>query len=320
MAIRLNSAVWGSIFAVPTSIVDEHIKKAGGQQIKVILYLLRHQTEELDAKAISRGTGIDVDDVKDAFVYWKEAGLIYEDGETPIKMKASEEKVLKALPDVAPTYDQVAARTLEDANLRALFNEVQLKLGRTIGYNDQAQLLMMLDYYGLPVEVILTIVEYCVSKEKSSLSYMAKVAKTWAELEINTLERADAYLKELKSDERLWKKFVSMFSHDAPNYTDARFALLKKWHVDYKQSIELIFYAYEVMIESIDKVSFSYLDKILENWKIAGVKKPQDAMKLNKDRKDNLSGSKPKASTSYDVDKVKQSAQAPIEYKRKERN
>ncbi len=318
MSYKVNAAAWNGVFAIPNCVVDEHIKKAGGQQIKVLLFLLRHQSDILDAKDIARGTGIDVSDVKDAFLYWKEAGLVYEDGETPPNVKKAEgSAALKALPDVTPTYDQVAARTLEDANLRALFNEVQLKLGRTIGYADQARLLMMLDYYGLPVEVILTVVEYCVSKDKTNLSYISKVAKDWGEREINTLAKADAYLKELKSDERLWKTFVSNFSQDIPQYTENRFNYLKHWRLENKQSMELILYAYERTVDRINKPDFKYMNAILESWKEKGYKHPSEVMQAEAKSRDNLKGGKPKAETSYDSNKVRERTQAPIEYKRK---
>lgn len=315
MSYKMNAAVWNGVFVVPNCVVDEHIKKAGGQQVKVLLFLLRQNFQEVDARAVAGGTGMSVADVKDAMQYWKEVGLVYEDGEVPPEVKAAEAATLglKALPDIAPTYEQVAARTLEDANLRALFNEVQIKLGRTIGYSEQSQLLMMLDYYGLPVEVILTIVAYCVSIDKGNIRYISAVAKDWAEKEINTLEAADAYLKELKADERLWKKFAGMFSVDPPRHTEKRFALLKHWHVENKQSLELIGYAYELTIERINKPSFAYMNSILESWKEEKIKTPQEAMQA--------SGKKPKekAAVSYDSEKVKERAKAPIEYKRKER-
>ena len=318
MSYKVNAAAWNGVFAIPNCVVDEHIKKAGGQQIKVLLFLLRHQSETLDVKTIAKGTGIDVSDVKDAFLYWKEVGLVYEDGETPPNVKKAEASVtLKALPDAVPTYDQVAARTLEDANLRALFNEVQLKLGRTIGYADQSRLLMMLDYYGLPVEVILTLVEYCVSKEKPNLQYICKVAKDWGEREINTLEKADAYLKELKSDERLWKSFVSNFTKDIPTYTETRFGYLKHWRLENKQSMELILYAYERTIDRINKIDFKYTNAILDAWKEKGYKHPKEVMQNEAKRQDNLSGSKQTKETSYNSDKVRERTQAPIEYKRK---
>ena len=315
MSYKMNAAVWNGVFVVPNTVVDEHIKKAGGQQVKVLLFLLRHNSESLDARAVARGTGMDVADVKDAMQYWKEVGIVYEDGEVPPEVKAAEAATekLKALPDVAPTYDQVAARTLEDANLRALFNEVQIKLGRTIGYGDQSQLLMMLDYYGLPMEVILTIVEYCTSLGKGNIRYISAVAKDWAEQEINTLERADEYLRERKKDEKLWKKFESMFTTNVPGYTEKRFELLKKWHVENKQSLELIYYAYEITMERTNKVSFPYMNSILESWKAEKIKTLQEAMQANGKKKVNT------GNVSYDSEKVKERAKAPIEYKRKAR-
>lgn len=90
MSYKMNSAIWNGVFVVPNCVVDEHIKKAGGQQVKVLLFLLRHNSESLDARAVAKGTGMDVGDVKDAMSYWKEVGLIYEDGETPPEVMAAE--------------------------------------------------------------------------------------------------------------------------------------------------------------------------------------------------------------------------------------
>ena len=40
MSVRINLGEWGSVFAVPTSIVDQHIKIASPLQLKIILFLL----------------------------------------------------------------------------------------------------------------------------------------------------------------------------------------------------------------------------------------------------------------------------------------
>lgn len=324
MGVKVNPAAFGSIFAVPSVIVDEHIKLAGGQQLKVLLFVLRHNNEEMDDNKIAEGVGMTAADVRDALSYWFQVGILTRDNDEPkpiVINSAGSQKTenLRELPDIAPTYEQVAARALEDSSLKALFAEVQLKLGRTIGYGDQAKLIMMHDDYGLPVEVILTIVEYSVRNGKTSMSYISKMAKDWGENEINTLEAADEKLRELRSDERLWKKFSGMFSVDPPKYTAVRFSYLKKWTHEYKQSLELIFYAYEITLEKINAVNFKYTDKMLEAWKKDGLRTPQEVMRANAKRKDNLaSGTKasPKQ-TSYDSDKVRQRAQGPIEYKRR---
>ncbi len=329
MGVKVNPAAFGGMFAVPNVVADEHIKLAGGQQLKVLLFVLRHNNENIDIERISDGTGMTAADVKDALSYWYQVGILMRDGEepkaivvnSPTPQKTGE---LRELPDITPTYADVAARVLEDPSLKALFSEVQLKLGRTIGYGDQAKFIMMHDVYGLPVEVILTIVEYCVKNGKTSMSYISKMAKDWGEREINTLDAADEKLRELRSDEKLWKKFISMFSVDPPKYTDIRFSYLKKWVREYKHSLELIFYAYELMIEKINAVNFKYMDKMLESWKKDGLKKPQDVMQANARRTDNLkSGASAFAATpankqtSYNSEKVRQKAQGPIEYKRR---
>lgn len=329
MGIKVNADVWGSIFAVPSCVVDEHIRLAGGQQLKVLLFVLRHNNENIDENTVAVGTGMSVGDVKDALGYWIENGLISIDGKSVAKssmVQAANNPMhdLQDIPDITPTYEQVAARLLEDGNLKALFNEVQMKLGRTIGYSDQAKLLMMHDDYGLPVEVILTIVEYCVSVGKLSVSYICRVAKDWAESGVLTLEAADAKIKEIQSDERLWKKFANMFSVNPPLYNTKRFSFLKKWNKADKHSLELIFFAYEEMVEHMKdgKISFAYMDKILESWKSEGLKKPQDVIRAKAAKKDNLKSSEARqvGGTSYDTGKVKQKAQSPIEYKRRNKD
>ena len=42
MKFSINLGMWNSVFAVPTQVVDQHLKLAGGVHLKVLLWLLRH--------------------------------------------------------------------------------------------------------------------------------------------------------------------------------------------------------------------------------------------------------------------------------------
>ena len=42
MSYHINLGQWNSVFAVPASLVDQHIKLASEAQLKVLLYILRH--------------------------------------------------------------------------------------------------------------------------------------------------------------------------------------------------------------------------------------------------------------------------------------
>lgn len=335
MGVKINSAVWNSIFAVPTCIVDEHIKMAGGQQLKVLLYILRHNNENVEIENIAQGVGMSVPDVKDAMQYWISVGLVSMDGSEPVSVQPITVNSAQGtrvdvsadfieLPDVIPTHEQIAVRLMESPDLKELYNEAQLKFGKTIGYDIQAKLLMIYDHYGLPVEIILTIIEYAVSQGKGSIKYIEAVAKDWAAKGIVSLEDADSYIKQLQADDKMWKKFAAAWPGERLLYTDKRMTYLKRWHLERGQSFELIYYAAEEMVNRTNKINFSYMDKMLESWYEQKLKSPVDVMKSVKNTKPGPSGFVTNApakgvaaTTSYDPGKYQKKAQQPIEYKRR---
>ncbi len=218
-------------------------------------------------------------------------------------------------------------------------------MGKTIGYDTQAKFIMMHDTYGLPPEVILTIVDYSVKKGKG-IGYMCKVGKNWAEEGVTTLEDANEKLEKIANTDRAWAEFTGLFSKDPPKATDNRLAFVRKWRFTFGQSSELIYYAYETMVEAIDKVNFNYMDKILTRWNEEGLRTPQDVLAAEKGeapaagkagrgaspkRNSKIAGNhkgrgaSPKRNSkiagnhkaSYDSDKYREKAQGPIQYKRK---
>ncbi len=332
MSIQVNPSAWRSVFAVPTAVTDEHIKRASGQQLKVLLYILRHNGEDVTKEQLAQGTGLTTDDASDCMQYWIETGFLYRDGAEPAPLEPAApvpareapsqtepvKRQVTEIPDVPPTYEQVAARTAESPEVAGLFQEVQGIMGKTIGYNNQCRLLMMMDDYGLPPEVILTIVTYSVSHGKTGMSYITKVGKNWAEEGIDTLEKAAERVEYLTRQEDLWKEFVSGIQGERPSWTQSRAKYFNKWAQEWGMSLELIRYAYEITIENTNKVQFSYTDKILESWKDAGYKTPAEAMQEKKGRTAApKTGNGHSAAPSYDSELYRKKAVGPIEYKKK---
>ncbi len=338
MSIRVAPELLGRVFFVPKAIVDEHLAYVTGQQLKVLLYVLRHTGEDLEVGDLAGGLAMSAADVSDALQYWFTTGVLVRDGEAesaaktpsangpqPYRRKSAngaggttpqpaEPKQLLDVPDIVPTYETVAARL-------AL-------MGKTIGYDTQAKFIMMHDTYGLPPEVILTIVDYSVKKGKG-IGYMCKVGKNWAEEGVTTLEDANEKLEKIANTDRAWAEFTGLFSKDPPKATDNRLAFVRKWRFTFGQSSELIYYAYETMVEAIDKVNFNYMDKILTRWNEEGLRTPQDVLAAEKGEAPAAGkagrGASPKRNSkiagnhkaSYDSDKYREKAQGPIEYKRK---
>ena len=69
MSMKINLGAWNSIFAVPSSVVDEGLKFSDGVKLKVLLYLLRHSGEDVNESDISKATGVNETDIPEAVEY-----------------------------------------------------------------------------------------------------------------------------------------------------------------------------------------------------------------------------------------------------------
>ena len=75
MSVKIDLGAWGSIFAVPSKIVDEGLKFSDGVKLKVLLYVLRNSDKPLDNEEISKATGVNVTDIPEALDYWVSIGI-----------------------------------------------------------------------------------------------------------------------------------------------------------------------------------------------------------------------------------------------------
>lgn len=331
MAYSISPAVFGSMFAVPAQAVDNYIKLASASQLKTMLWIFRHASETIDPERISKDIGYKPADVSDALVALCEWGILAADNRVveilpqpePPKAESSEPK--KELPELAvvkPTYEQVVKRCKESPEIANMFTDIQQILGKTIGYDGECILLMIHDQYGLPVEVIYMLVNYCVSVGKSGFSYISKVGKDWGEKEIDTIEKADEQIKILNTCSGAWKEFASMAGIQNPRPSSVQSAYLYTWTIELKFNVEMIYMAYEEMVNHSSKISFAYMNKVLMNWHAKGIKTPEDIERDKEEyRKSNSKksdGGKANEQTSYDMDEFNRRADMLPVYKKGE--
>lgn len=329
MEFRINPMVFAGIFPVPNTLVDDNIRLASVVQLKVILYMLRHNGEaDLSSEKISAALCIDKDDVTDAMIFWSERGVLVRDGQevnvpvTAESMKKKQEeketpepeteaKKVADIPISRPTHEQIAARLKESQELAALFQEAQTALGKTVGYDGQSVLLMMHDSYGLPPEVILMAIEYAVTQKKTSYSNISRIGKRWSELEIDTLEGAMEYIEEHNVVDETWQKLRKLTEITNRNPTEKQRKYLTAWVKEYGYNEEIIYYAYEESIDRTGKMSMPYMDKIIRSWHKKGVKTVSDIqnerIKWENEQKKRFSskdkkGGKKESDASYDID------------------
>ena len=166
MRYRIDLGAWNSVFAVPTVLVDRHLKLAGAVQLKALLWLLRHGGEPADEDTLSAALGVSRGDVADAMLYWESCGLIVkeeggyrpapraaepEETEAPAAQPAAQAEPFRpaSAPAILPARPQkpdnafVAKRMQESAEIASLMQEKGIQVYRSYVGNYFTSLEMM---------------------------------------------------------------------------------------------------------------------------------------------------------------------------------
>lgn len=290
---KIDPNAYGSVFVLPKSLSDE-LKLTAGDHLKALVYAFAHAGEELEPAALAAAVGLSEPDAADALKYWAKKGYLADSAapapaqetapqaaEPPAPEKPRKETV--PVKPQKPSYETICRRLAEDGSVRELFSEAQLKLGRTIGTADQATLLLLYDYYGLPVEVILTICEYArLNKKERSMGYIYTVGVDWSRREIDSIEAAEDELKRLESIDKNWPAFARAAGLTAPAPNASQKKYLAQWIEDWHFTQEMLALACEETVKNAGKLSFPYIHKILEKWRASGVDTPEKAAAAEK--------------------------------------
>lgn len=340
MSYSVNTTLFKSIFAVPADIVDKHIRLANGDQLKVLLWILRNSPDNPDINKMCAALKINRSDAQDYLQYWVLTGVLSSDNSETVSaapVSAAEKpepsavsakpvsptKELSASTPSKPSSAEIAKRIDESPEIGHLFNEAQQKLGKTIGYDGQCTLLLIHDHYGLPVEVLFMMIDYCVSVGKTNYGYLEAVGKDWGTREVDTLDKAAEQITALRKTNSVWKEFSQAVGITTPRPTVKQTEFLRRWSDEWKFSTDMIIHAYEEMAERTGKLSMAYTEKILSSWLNKGIKTPADIEKEAaemKGKKTNTTDRKLATDASYDLDKFKEeSLHGELKYERKKK-
>lgn len=236
-----------------------------------------------------------------------------------------EEPEKKKLPKIKPNMAQINRRSKEDPEIRELFLQAQAILGRTIGYDTQAQLLMCCDYLGLPVSVVLMICEYARSVKKTGIAYIAHMAEQWSMEGICTFEQANQKIAALEEIRRVWTSFSQQVGLTAPSPSKSQSEKLQKWTQSFRYDTDIIMEAYDEMADHIGKFNMTYMDKTLTAWHEKGLTTLAAIREFREQKTKEKTGGKskpaePERETSYDLSGAEKKAgeAAPI-YKKKKK-
>lgn len=333
MSYDVSKEVMQQTFAVPVCITDEHIRIAGGDQLKVLLWILRNSPENPDINRMCADLKMKPDDAKDYLHYWVMTKVLSPGNAVspapeastapaaqPQSVAAPQVRTInaEALPVSKPSSAEILVRIEESPEIGKLFAEAQKILGKTIGYDGQCTLLLIHDHFGLPVEVIFTLIGYCVSVNKINYSYIEAVGKDWGEREIDTFEKAQQQVASLTRVNLFWKRFCAMTGITNPRPTLTQTAYISRWLDEFKFSDDMISLAYEEMANHTQRFSIGYINKVLTNWFTKGLRSPADVAREQQEHAAAKSRTAAGTTASYDIDEFeRRSAAGKLKYERK---
>ena len=264
--------------AVPAEFIENHMVRANGSYVKVYLYalMLASQGAKAEQAQIAQSLNLLESDVKNAFDYWKNEGLLSYDGDAIII--GSESNYSGG--NKARVGAAEAARIMnEDEALKDMVALAQNILGKPLTSRDMETLYWMYDDLGLAPDAILMVLEYCASKDKRSVAYAEKVAVTWCERGINTIETIDAYIKAESERANYFYSLRKLFGISDRPLSKKEEEYLRKWNDEFGMDEDMVALAYEYCIMQTSKLSFPYMDTILSNWRAKNIRTVEAAEK-----------------------------------------
>lgn len=272
-SIKLNN----KHFFIPLSMtfVDKFMPSANATYVKVYIYALRSSFDtgyEVTIESIASKLNILESDVIKAFEYWKEVGVItFKKGKLGYEIDFLSDDDFEISTDkknaVTPKYaaKDVTSYIKENDDMKNMYLIAQGILNRPLSSTEITTLYSMYDWLGLPREVVLMILENCAQIGKTNMRYIEKVAVSWSEKGIDTLDKAKAHLRATKEFNTTKAKIKKIFQIKDRSFTESELKYISKWINDMSVSIDMIKKAYDITITNTQKLSYPYMTKILQS-------------------------------------------------------
>ena len=108
--------------------------------------------------------------------------------------------------------------------------------------------------------------EYCISKGKSDPRYIEKVALSWHDMKITTVEQAQNLIKKNEDKWISIRKILTYLGINNMDIMKPQQDLIEKWLFMYKFSVDVILKACDICFERLNRADFKYIDGILSKW------------------------------------------------------
>lgn len=256
---------------IPAAVVDRHLAACEGDALKVLLYLLRHEDVSVTDAELGVACNLSQQAVSEAIAYWIKNGVLRKNGAT--LLLASSQSSSSAMP--VYSGESIALRASQDRTLAELFCQAERIRNKALSPAEINTIYNLYDTIGLSASVIALLLEYCQEAGKTGTQYMYVTGAAWAEEGITTAQTANEKIEALRRARAVEGRVKAALGIDRALSTKER-NFLSAWTDSLGYGVEEIVYAFEQTVDNTGKLSFAYMNKILQNSYEAGCRSVAD--------------------------------------------
>jgi DnaD/phage-associated family protein len=273
--------------------VDKLIGAGDGNAALLYLYVLQAGGAPSASSAASSLRRSELD-ISASMELLGRLGLLQYDGPAPVRTEppAPPIRTDRLTPTVRtdrlapPVREELPEYTAEDIRreisngtvFSSLVREVEKSLNKLMSSNDLIKLFGIYDSLGLPPDVILHLVTYCIDEHQKrygpnkfpTIGYIEKVAYTWEREGVCSLEKAEEYLKLLDSKRSLTGEIKRVLQIRDRELSAGERKYIEGW-IALGYTPDVIETAYEKTLLKTGRLAWSYIDSIIGSWHEKGL-------------------------------------------------
>lgn len=280
-----------SALQIPYEFIEKYVRFSDPQAIRIYLYL-RARTESdghfPDLADAAAALNLTAAQLRYHLDYWISCGEIQTEGDsytfsggsrTGQAAPHTHRPIHKAAEPKKPSYTmaEIDAVAAKNKTISGMFYQAETILQKVLTQSDMELLYSFVDWLGLPVEVIVMLLSYAAKRGKCGRRYLEKMAMDWADRGIDTFEAAESYVMELEAYDSAEQKVRRVLGIHDRALTPTEKKYIKSWLGNAAVPLDLLPLAYDRTVAYTGKLSYSYLDSILQDWAKNGV---TDAQKV----------------------------------------
>lgn len=267
-----------NVTPVSNVFIEKYMPKARGEYVKVYLLGLKYcicGEPGINSSMMASILHLLETDVINAWNYWNDENVIKlmpvdNKGNFNIQFLNLEE----GLEEKKENIDLL--NELDKNAIKGMLQDIEKLLGRTLSPKEMTLYIGWQNDFNFTPELILLLIQYCVSKGKTDYRYAEKIAIAWHDSKIQTVEDAQTYIKKHEDKWLKIRKILDYLGIKDAEIMKPQEQMLVKWINSYALPLEVIFRACDICFERINKTDFKYIDAILTNWFKSGIKSVTD--------------------------------------------